>query len=109
MTIRINLWKLITLVVLVVALLLAPMAMAQVQLVNYRYTNNGELSVLQYPSYNAPVVRTIPAGQTVTLLQPFTQEGLLWYAPINAQNTEWVIFASVGSCEMYPFGSMTPQ
>lgn len=104
-----NLVKLTALLLLVLALLLAPMALAQVQLANYRYTPNANLDVLQYPGQNAPVLRTIPNGQSVTLLQPFTQEGMLWYAPINTQNTEWVIFASASNCQMFPFGTLSQQ
>lgn len=103
-----NLWR-ITVLILIAALLLAPMAMAQVSLANYRYTPNANLDVLQYPGYNAPVIRSIPAGQSVTLYQPFAQEGMLWYASINTQSTEWVIFASASNCQMFPFGTLSQQ
>jgi hypothetical protein len=105
MIITINL-KFVTLVLMILALLLAPMAMAQVQVVNYRYTPNQNVEVLQYHAYNAPSVRTIPAGQAITLLQPFVQDGLFYYAPINTQNTEWVLFASASNCDMVPFGTL---
>jgi hypothetical protein len=101
--------KTLFLLVLIMAMLLAPMAMAQVQVVNYRYTPNQNVEVLQYHAYNAPAIRTIPAGQSITLFQPFVQDGLFYYAPINAQNNEWVLFASAANCDMVSFGTLSQQ
>ncbi len=78
--------------------------LSQSQIPEYTYIPNVDTSVHQFADYDAPQVMTVTGGQTLTLYPPFQLDELAWWGSINPNHTQWIVFASIGTCDMLPFG-----
>ncbi len=103
---NIKTYSILTLVVLLFISILIGynVVSSQSQILEYEYIPNVDTSVHQSPSYNAPMVMIVTGGQTLTLYQPFEFDNSMWWASINLEHTQWIVFASIGTCDMLPFG-----